>query len=208
VDWEDITRADGKLYIAETGNNGNGRRDLGVYVLTEPNPTAVDRARAMRFLPVRYPDQEGHPGDRWHFDCEAVFVADGKLHFLTKHRMRGMILGLEAGTKLYRLDTETTESENVLTLVGRRPDVFAPTAAEMSPDGNRLAVLTYPALWVFERPEPGGDWLSGKASRIDLDAGKMGTNEGVAWKDDRTIVTASENRRIFEIDLGALVPVD
>ena len=98
-DWEDIALADGVLYVADVGNNGNARRDLGVYVVNEPDPLAIPRMRALSYLPVRYPDQEDHPGDVWHFDCEAVFVADGVLHFLTKHRQSRQIGEGAPGTK-------------------------------------------------------------------------------------------------------------
>jgi len=207
VDWEDIALRDGMLYIADTGNNGNARRDLGVYVLPEPNPTEVDRARAIRFIPVRYPDQRRFPGETWTFDCEALFVADGKLHFLTKHRLPGMITGFVPGTKLYRLDTESTSETNVLTLVGARPDMMMPTAADLSPDGLRLAVLTYVAVWVFERP-PGPDWLSGKASRFPLDREKIGTNEAITWADDESLIIANEERQVYRLGLDSLTPVD
>ncbi len=208
VDWEDITCANGRIYIAEMGNNGNGRRDLGVYELAEPNPFAVDRTRAVRFLPVRYPDQNAYPGENWHFDCEALFVADGKLHFLTKHRKRGEILGWAPGTKLYRLDTESTTDVNVLTLIGRRLDLRMPTAADLSPDGQRLAVLTYMAVWVFERPEDDDNWLSGKASRLALDRDRMLVNEAIAWQDDDTLVIANEQRKMFRVGVAALSHVD
>ena len=106
------------LYVADVGNNGNARRDLGVYVVNEPDPLAIPRMRALTYLPVRYPDQDDYPGDVWHFDCEAVFVADGVLHFLTKHRQSRQIGEGAPGTKLYRLDTHHTDAENVLTLGG------------------------------------------------------------------------------------------
>jgi hypothetical protein len=154
VDWEDIALADGMLYVADVGNNGNARRDLGVYVLPEPNPRATDRMRPLRFLPVRYPDQDAFPPARWHFDCEAVFTCDGKLWFLTKHRTNAHDR-FERGTKLYRLDTAHTDRENVLTLVDRHPVLALPTGADLSPDGKRLAVLTALSLWVFERPTDG-----------------------------------------------------
>ena len=38
IDWEDITTDGDMLYVADMGNNGNARRDLGVYVIPEPNP--------------------------------------------------------------------------------------------------------------------------------------------------------------------------
>ena len=167
-DWEAIALADGKLYIADVGNNGNARRDLGVYVVNEPHPTAVQRMKALKHLPIRYPDQHEHPGDVWHFDCEAVFVADGKLYFITKHRQPRRISEWEPGAKLYRLDTDFTDRENVLTLVGQRDDVTVATGADISPDGSRLAVATYVALWLFEAPASGDNWFEGEARKLDL----------------------------------------
>jgi hypothetical protein len=208
VDWEDITIDDGTLYIADTGNNGNARRDLGVYVLAEPNPHAVDRARSVRFLPVRYPDQHSYPAREWQFDCEALFVADGELHFLTKHRLAGQIVGLIPGTKLYRLDNPSALEDNVLTLVGERPDMMMPTAAEISPDGQRLAVLTYMAVWVFERPDAGRNWLAGRASRFPLDRGRAASNEAITWADQETLIVANEERRLFRLKVSALTRVE
>ena len=206
-DWEDIALADGVLYVADVGNNGNARRDLGVYVVNEPDPFAIPRMRALRYLPVRYPDQEEHPGDVWHFDCEAVFVADGILYFLTKHRQSRQIGEGAPGTKLYRLDTHHTDAENVLTLVGRREDVSQVTAADMSPDGSRLAVATYTTLWLFDRPERGDDWLSGQAWRLDLDTSQAKQLEALAWEDASSLRLTNEQRDLFRARIGDFVPV-
>ena len=206
-DWEDIALADGVLYVADVGNNGNARRDLGVYVVNEPDPFAIPRMRALTYLPVRYPDQEEHPGDVWHFDCEAVFVADGVLHFLTKHRQSRQIGEGAPGTKLYRLDTHHTDAENVLTLVGRRDDVSQVTAADMSPDGNRLAVATYTTLWLFDRPAYDDDWLSGKTWRLDLDTSQAKQLEALAWEDASSLLLTNEQRDLFRARIGDFVPV-
>ena len=206
-DWEDIALSDGVLYVADVGNNGNARRDLGVYVVNEPDPLAIPRMRALSYLPVRYPDQEDHPGDVWHFDCEAVFVADGVLHFLTKHRQSRRIGEGAPGTKLYRLDTHHTDAENVLTLVGRRDDVSQVTAADMSPDGNRLAVATYTTLWLFDRPAYDDDWLSGKTWRLDLDTSQAKQLEALAWEDASSLLLTNEQRDLFRARIGDFVPV-
>jgi hypothetical protein len=97
IDWEDIALADGRLYIADMGNNGNARRDLGVYVVNEPNPHQTTRVRLLKHLPVTYPEQTRYPGKLWHYDCEAMFVSEGKLYFLTKHRKTGEIRGWKSG---------------------------------------------------------------------------------------------------------------
>ena len=208
VDWEDLATDGDHLYVADTGNNGNARRDLGVYELAEPNPLAIDRARPLRFLPIRYPDQHAFPPEEWHFDCEAMFVADGRLHFLTKHRERGGINGWASGTKLYRLDTEWTDRDNVLTLVSERADVSTPTAADLSPDGRRLAVLTFSAIWIFERPEEGDDWLGGPTRRLALDRDEVDVNEALCWADDATLLIANEDRDLYRVGLAAFVAVD
>ena len=206
-DWEDIALADGVLYIADVGNNGNARRDLGVYVVNEPDPLAIPRMRTLNYLPVRYPDQQNHPAKLWHFDCEAVFVAEGKLYFITKHRRPGEIRSMEAGAKLYRLDTAFTDRENVLTLVGSRQDVVLATGADLSPDGSKLAVSTYDALWLFDRPDVGDDWFSSRAWKLDLDPAMVKQLEAVTWDDAETLRLVNENRDVMVADVGAFAPV-
>jgi hypothetical protein len=201
IDWEDIALDDGVLYIAETGNNGNARRDLGVYVVMEPNPRAIGETRALTYLPVSYPDQDAYPGARWEFDCEALFVDRGKLYFLTKHRKPGEITGWAAGTSLYRLDTRYTDRQNVLKQVGRRDDVILATAASLSPKRDRLAVLTYLALAIFPRPSRGDDWLAGTPQVITIDRELIPIAEAVTWEDDQTLLIANEGRGLFEVKL-------
>jgi hypothetical protein len=207
-DWEDIALADGRLYIADVGNNGNARRDLGVYVVNEPNPRAVERTRTLRHLPVRFPDQARFPAREWHFDCEGVFYSEGRLYFLTKHRAAGQIMQGKIGTKLYRLDTEHTDRENVLTLIQSREDLALPTAADLSPDGRRLAVLTARALWVFSKPASGDHWLAGKARRLLLDRAVTKSAEGVTWDDDETLRICNEQGELYVVGLEALPPVE
>jgi len=206
-DWEDIALADGVLYIADVGNNGNARRDLGIYVVNEPDPLAIPRMRTLKFLPIRYPDQESFPAKRWHFDCEAVFVADGRLYLITKHRPPGQIGGWEAGAKLYRLDTAWTDQENVLTLVGLRDDVVRATGADLSPDGRRLAVSTYTALWVFDKPTTGDNWFSGRAYRLDADRSVVRQLEAITWDDPGTLRVVNEDRDVMLASVSDFTPV-
>ena len=205
-DWEDIALAEGKLYIADVGNNGNARRDLGVYVVNEPDPLAIPKMRALKHLPLRYPDQRAFPAKAWHFDCEAVFAADGKVYFITKHRQPGRISDWEAGAKLYRLDTAHTDRENVLTLVGQHPEVFLATGADLSPDGRTLAVSTYTALWLFERPETGDNWFAGPARKLDLDRGVAQQLEAIAWEDQATLRLVNEQRDMLRARVEEFAP--
>lgn len=207
-DWEAIALHEGVLYIADVGNNGNARRDLGVYVVHEPDPLAVDKMRALRFLPVRYPDQKAHPSPVWHFDCESVFVDGGKLHFLTKHRQSGRIDRPERGVKLYRLDTDYTDRENVLTLVGRHDGVLWATDAALSADGDRLVVASPEALWMFERPAGHGDWLSGKAWKQPLEKGVVKQLEAIAWINAETLLLINEQRDVMRANVADFLPLE
>ena len=205
-DWEDIAIANGTLFIADVGNNANARRDLGIYVVNEPNPNYVHKTRAAQFLPIRYPDQFQYPAKQWHFDCEAVFTFNGKLYFLTKHRQPGKPMGWESGTKLSRLDPRRTDQENVLTLVDRHTGIALATGADVSPDSDHLAVLTYSRLWVFDRPKHGDKWLQSSARVLDLDRNLVQQNEAVAWETNNSLLITNENRAIFRVSLDALEP--
>src|SRR5262245_60231493 len=61
-DWEDITTDDaGQLYVGDTGNNGNARDDLAIYVVPEPDPATATRATVARRIAYAYPDQTAFP---------------------------------------------------------------------------------------------------------------------------------------------------
>ena len=210
-DWEDIALSEGRLYLADMGNNRNNRRDLGVYVVNEPNPREIQDTRKLTFYPIRYPDQHAFPPEEeiWEFDSEALFVDDGTLYMLTKHRPAGELDGMSRGTKLYRLDTMHTDKENVLTLIERHNSLPVPTGACLSPDGSKLAVLCYSAVYVFERPAEGDRWLSdGRGHRLRLPVHRTLQAEAITWDDDKTLRIANEQRSIFRIEVGALSPVD
>ena len=205
VDWEDITRApDGTVFVTDLGNNGNARRDLGIYVLAEPNPLAIAQSRAVTFLPIRYPDQQQFPAKLWHFDCEAVFHADGTLYFLTKHRKPGEIVGWETGSKLYRLDTRFNDQDNVLTEVSQSPELALATAADLSADQTHLAVLTYLGVWLYRKPAEGDDWLSGQSRYISLPREQLKTSEAMTWSSENTLLIANEEGDLLRLTLNSL----
>ncbi|MCX7992539.1 MAG: hypothetical protein N2651_02595 [Fimbriimonadales bacterium] len=206
IDWEDIAIAGDTLYIADVGNNVNARRDLAVYVVKEPNPEATLQAHTLKRIPIAYPDQKAFPGDVWHFDCEAVFVFQGKLYLLTKHRAPRQMSTPENGTKLYRLDSQHTDRVNMLSLVDSHPDLGGwVTAAAMSPDERTLAVLCQApqqSIWLFERPVRGDKFLTqGKARRIPVRDGKQ--CEAIEWVDNERLVITNEQREIFVVDVAA-----
>jgi len=210
TDWEDITIDGDTLYVPDMGNNGNARRDLGVYVLPEPNPTAVASQRALKWLPVAYPDQKAFPDpSNWHFDCEAVFMYRGKFHCITKHRAPGKIGTPETGANLYRLDTQYTDRVNVLKKLDSAADLGGwVTGADVSPDGKTLAVLCQApvaSVWLFDISRGGDRLLSGPARRLILTGARQ--CEAVCFTDDATLLVTNEQRDIFRLLVSEFSPV-
>lgn len=199
VDWEDLACDDtGHLFIADTGNNANERRDLTVYCLPEPDPTrpVAAGARAMR---VAYPDQTAFPPQKLNYDCEALVWFDGKLHLLTKHRA-------DEDTTLYRLDTQAAfPAVNVLTRLGRFPVGGQTTGADVSADGRALAVLTYRTVWVFRREQAGDDFFAGAARWLPIRARQC---EAVCFAPgEPVLILSNEQRDLFRLPVAELRPV-
>lgn len=201
VDWEDIAIDGETLYLADMGNNGNARRDLGVYVVPEPNPEATSVVRALKFLPIRYPDQISFPPKDWFFDCEAMFTYRGKLHFITKHRKDGKVFLPDAGARLYRLDSQHTDRSNVLKKLDERADIGGwVTAADLSPNGRTLAVLCQApvaSIWFFDISRAGDRMLSAPSRRVVLRGAKQA--EAIGFVDERTVLVTNEQREMFRI---------
>ena len=205
VDWEDIAADAVYLYLSDMGNNGNGRQDLGIYAVSEIDPTASTRSAVVQHYRVVYPDQTEFPDPSWNFDSESLFTADGSLYLITKHRGSELPHSFEPGAKLYRLDTRFTDQDNVLTLVDSLGALTAATGADLSPKGQLLAVVSYKDLWLFDRPADGSDkWLSSTAHRISLNRTAFKQVEAVTWADDQTLLLGNEQRDLFTVTLSEL----
>jgi hypothetical protein len=127
VDWEDIAGTpDGRLWVADTGNNADPRSTVSVSVVEEPTSLtdATLRATTYRF---RYPD-----GPR---DAEALLVHPETLrvYLVTKDQAGGTVYVAPA----------TLRPDTVHTL--RALDEAPPnvTAGDFSPDGSLLVLRTY-----------------------------------------------------------------
>ncbi|MGB1616146.1 MAG: hypothetical protein ACPG9T_06840 [Pseudomonadales bacterium] len=202
-DWEDIASDEDWIYIADTGNNGNARRDLGIYKVPQFNAGAVEKTRAMSFIPVVYPEQNYFPAKNWHFDAEALFVDQGQMYLITKHRVAGRISQFESGGNLYRVDPPNSGSDAKVVKVDSLPELFMVTAADLSPSGGKLAVLGYQNLWIFLRPDKADRWLSSLDQVLDLSAFNMGQVEAVTFVDEGLLWVLNEAGQAFEVQLPA-----
>lgn len=171
TDWEDLAafELDHRHYllIADTGDNGGLRRTLQLHVVEEPRALADGVLHPAWSIAFRWPD-----GPR---DCEAVAVdaAHGLVLLLSKrHRppelfvlpLRPAQPGLQVARRVGHLAGLPAPPRRADTLDRMRDQV---TAADLSPDGRTLAVLTYRDVLLYRR-SPRQPWDQAIAGRPDI----------------------------------------
>ncbi|MFV1885368.1 MAG: hypothetical protein ACMZ7B_12840 [Balneola sp.] len=144
-DWEDIALGEeGTLILADFGNNCHCRNDLKILIIEEPDPDD-DKTEVVAEYQIKYPEREGILSLflEDNYNAEAVFMKDGKIFIITKNESGG-----EA--KLFRLDNPSETEVNILTEVTSFKFKGQVTAADISSDESKLAVLTYRSVWLFD----------------------------------------------------------
>ena len=198
VDWEALTGdKDGNMIVGDVGNNISRRKELALYFFKEPAPSATE-VTEFRKVTFAWPDQTAYPDPELAHDCEAMFLLYGKLYLLTKHRRDTL-------TDLWRADIAPGAPRAVLTKLARFDAGGMVTDAALSPDGTRLAILTYRLIWVLELPLTGEDFFHGKALAAPLSPPILSWQvEGCSWLDGQTLLIGSEQGDLFRVSLKDL----
>lgn len=175
VDWEDLAsfELDGKPYllIADTGDNGGIRKTLQLHILPEPeNVEAGGTLKPLWSIRFRWPD-----GAR---DCEAVAVdtANRQILLISKKRQppqvftlplrpseangRKILTAALAGTLAGVPQASARERRDNPGMARLRSQV---TAADIAPQGDAIAVMTYDYLLIYPR-QPAQTWPQALAS--------------------------------------------
>ena len=198
VDWEDIcTDSQGNLYIADCGNNDNLRRDLTIYIIKEPHPETTSLTSVFKKFNFYYPGQDSFPPKKKNFDCEAIFYKNGSIFLLTKNRS-------DKNTSLYKLDSPALFFDNPAVLIDEFPIGGRVTGADCSPEGKKLAVLTYKSVWLFELTDNSENFFKGKISYLPYDAEWC---EGICF-DQNDLVVVSEPGLIYRIPIDTLISIN
>lgn len=188
IDWEDLAsftlRGKHYLLVADTGDNGGKRKDIVLHVFEEPATLKDAVLRPAWTIRARWPD-----GPR---DCEAVAVdaVAGQVLLVSKKRNPPDLFalplaksrGVREARRIGRLAGVPQASaelhRNDPALAKLFPQV---TAADLSPDGSTLAVLTYGSV-LFYRRTPGDGWNAAVSRMPEAhDVPLIPQAEALAW---------------------------
>lgn len=189
IDWEDMAAgpcdAGTCLFIGDIGDNTERRDSVTIYVVPEPDATALVTEPATA-LHARYPDRAQ--------DAEALFVLPGgDIYIVTKGR-RGPI-ALYRYPKAAQDAGGTATMERVRSLSsGRARGLGRVTGAAASPDGRFTAIRTYATLYLYETGELIG-LGSTRPAAFDLRPLKERQGEAVALTDSGEVWLTSEAER-------------
>jgi hypothetical protein len=186
IDWEDLSYHNGKIIIADTGNNKNNRNNLKLYVIDEPNPFKDKKVDVDKTINFTFSDQKSLKPKEKNFDCEAIFSFNGALYLLSKHRA-------DTNTTLYHLQGNSAQKVMEYPIGGR--------VSGADSDGKRIVVLSYENIYLFEPKKGVKKLLSGVMKRKYL--GDIGQIEGVTLEGE-LIHIISESGSFFTIPIKEL----
>ncbi len=185
LDWEDIAADDeGNLYLGDIGNNLGLLPIRAIHRLAEPDPNQPP-ADPIPVTTFRY------RFDGPAFDAESLVIDGDRAFVITKRHD-----GLPAEIRAVALSPGKTLLVKPSEVLGELPGFSeAITGADLSRDGQRLAVCSTRRAAVFKRG-PRGWTLLGAVLHGGKDV------EAIAW-DGEDLLLAGENRELYRVPARA-----
>ncbi|MEM7339345.1 MAG: hypothetical protein AAF467_11895 [Actinomycetota bacterium] len=169
-DIEDIALHDGRLHLADTGDNNRQRETVAVHVVDEPDPAGFVGPLTAETVTIRYPERA------WDVEAFAVEPQSGSFVFVAKRIVVGALNGHDgaltaAAAPVFVADAPATGDVTVRYAgaipvdvldagrsapeptgpVGQLGIAGVPTGLDVTADGQHMALRTYATVWLFER---------------------------------------------------------
>jgi hypothetical protein len=185
IDWEDIAKDDkGNLYVGDFGNNQQKRKNLRIYKVNPLNQQ-VDT------ISFSYKDQQEFPPTKKknrNFDCEAFFWHQGQLHLFSKNRGKKLVKYYKLPDLQGKYEIEPVEEFFLNGMI---------TAADISPDGNSMALLTYGKIYFFDL-KPNQPVFANPYKCIDFF--RAGQAEALAFVNNNELIITNEQGKVYVLE--------
>lgn len=193
TDWEDLARDKaGNIYVADIGNNFNVRKKLFIYKLKEGDLDS--ESATAETISYVYEDQRDFPpgADQMHYDAESLIHYNDNLYIFSKNRTDPFT----GYTHIYQLPDEpgdyTARLVDSLKLGEGIMTNFWLTAADISPSGDHIALLSHDKLWILSCFQ-GKKFSEGKLTELRLNS--FTQKEAVTFLDENTLLITDERIR-------------
>jgi hypothetical protein len=203
IDWEDLTSdSKGNLYIGAFGNNNSARKDLSVLRIQDSDLEKNGKLSVERIF-FNYDNQTRFPPKKknLYFDSEAFLWHNDSLYIFTKSRVKGHY----GKTNLYKIPaTQGRHTARFVNSFNSCDDLPCwITAADISADGKKMALLNHQSVWVFSDFKD-DDFFSGTVKEYPFNHESQ--KESVCFKNDSTLYIADETSHgkggnLYEFDL-------
>ena len=200
IDWEDIASIEIRgrhfLLVGDIGDNRRRREHYTIYIVEEPK-VRDERIRGGRLEPILAFDFVFEDGPR---DCESLAYdpITGHIYLIDKPPLHFGGRGPQPPAQLYRLPLPERPPDEPLTArhVADLPPII-PTAMDISPDGQRMIVLTYGDAFEYHRQrkdEPWSEAVKRKPYRVSMPRRRQG--EAICYSlDGQALFSTTEGRR-------------
>ena len=183
LDWEDLCKDDKQqLYIGDFGNNFNNRKNLHIYITNVLNQDT--KTEKIHFS---YEDQLQFPPHKKdaNFDCEAFFYFNDSLYLFSKNR----------GNKIEKLYSLPAKKGDYVAQIKHTTKLSGMvTAADISPDKTKFAILTYGYIYIFNIVNQQINFKNPR-SCVKFPKGKQA--EGLIFINNDDMLVTNENGHIF-----------
>jgi len=148
-DWEELAYSEPYLFIGDFGNNANRRQNLKIYKVKLSHELEAESVETISFS---YADQKEFPPEKTNrnYDMEAMVALNDSLFLFSKNRTKPF----DGYTHVYSLPQkpgsyQLKPGQKYLTGTGPRECQWV-TAACLNPEKDRLYLLGYHNMWVFD----------------------------------------------------------
>ncbi|MCC6721653.1 MAG: hypothetical protein IT243_05580 [Bacteroidia bacterium] len=197
IDWEDISNdGDSNIFIGDFGNNDNNRKDLKIYMISNPVYLSSDTA-IPKIIEFYYSNQQEFPpsASNKNFDAEAMIYFNKFIYLFTKNYTSPFT----GYTYMYKLPAIEGKHKAELIDSFKTGDGFKElwwvTSAALSPDNKKLVLLSSDKIFVFYEFTK-DKFFKGKLLTVDL--GFISQKEAISFVNNDDIYITDEYHQIFD----------